>query len=197
MWRLLISHCALFQCVLSAACNVRIALYASTISSVKRADAPRDTSEGKSHGSSGSQRSPSPPPAEVSCDTGGGGWRGGLWRSRGRIGPDWGTMGELSMISANNLPQERTQDGHLCHHYSNKNSHKKKHFKNFFSCVNNLLLMIFQQLFKKMVSLLDFTHQKFLANWWRGSMNGTESFWCLALAFPWKYTWCKSAIFVF
>ena len=36
----------------------------------------------------------------------------------------------------------------------------KKHFKNFFSCVNNLLLMIFQQLFKKMVSLLDFTHQK-------------------------------------
>ena len=50
---------------------MRIALYASTISSVKRADAPRDTSEGKSHGSSGSQRSPSPPPAEVSCDTGG------------------------------------------------------------------------------------------------------------------------------
>ena len=50
---------------------MRIVLYASTISSVKRADAPRDTSEGKSHGSSGSQRSPSPPPAEVSCDTGG------------------------------------------------------------------------------------------------------------------------------
>ena len=54
---------------------MRIALYASTISSVKRADAPRDTSEGKSHGSWDREvLSPSPP--EVSSDMGEGGYNG-------------------------------------------------------------------------------------------------------------------------
>ena len=91
---------------------------------------------------------------------GGKGGEGGLWRSSGRIRPDSGTMGELSLISANNLPQERTQDGHLCHHYSNKNSHKKTYFK-----ISSFVWIIcssryFSNCLKKIVSLLDLTHQK-------------------------------------
>ena len=71
-----------------------------------------------SHTEAGIGRSSPPPsPPEVSSDTGGRRVEIGEQGTLTKLGQDptrLGTMGELSLIFANNLPQE---DGHLCQHH--------------------------------------------------------------------------------
>ena len=132
-----------------------------------------------------------PPPSlrKYPATRAGGGWRlesRGLWRSSAKIRPDSGTMGELSLISANNLPQE---DGHLCQHHfkficmSTPLIWERKATKNLGFCVGSLLPNDAAKWVKKelaIFSFLRFSHfywHRYLENlyFWRGKIEHLKS----------------------